>query len=205
MSATGRTPGKRHASDFYETPYPLAEATLNYVRSGFGIYAPELILDPGAGLGVWGKAARGIWLSSPNIVGIEIGQMPIPGGPVYYDSWYHDDYLTLSQQWRNNVKTRPDLIVGNPPYRLAQEFVEVSLRLIAPGGLMAFLLRLNFLAGRRRRSFWRKHKPGHVVVLVERPSFTSDGNSDATEYALFVWGDRFAHFVHPHIDWLSWK
>jgi len=198
MSAANRTLGKRHASDFYETPYPLTEAALNYVRSGFGIYAPELILDPGAGLGVWGKAARGIWLSSPTIVGIEPERDTQP----YYDMWYRDDYLSLAQQWRGNVKTRPDLIVGNPPYRLAQQFIEASRAIVAQHGLIVFLLRLNFLAGRLRREFWKRHQPGYVVVCIERPSFTHDGGSDATEYSLFVWGDRF---LDTRVAWMSWR
>lgn len=199
MSATGRTPNKRHKSDFYETPLFLAEAALSYVRSSFGVDRPELVLDPGAGLGIWGKAARGIW-SSPTIIGVEIEHNPAP----YYDIWHRDDYLSLSRSWRGNVKTRPDLIVGNPPYRLAEEFIEASHNIVRQGGLIAFLLRLNLLAGQKRREFWKKYAPGYVAVCVERPSFTNDGGSDATEYALFVWGDRF-HSINPNIDWLSWR
>jgi len=198
MSAAGRTPGKRNSSDFYETPYALVEAALNYVRSNFGVYSPDLILDPGAGLGVWGKAARGIWLSSPSIVGVDTEH----DAPPYYDSWYRDDYLALSQQWCRNVKTRPDLIIGNPPYRLGQQFIEASHSIIRQGGLIVFLLRLNFLAGHLRREFWKQYRPGCIIVCVERPSFTHDGGSDATEYALFVWGDRF---LDTRVAWMSWR
>jgi hypothetical protein len=78
------------------------------------------------------------------------------------------------------------LILSNPPYCLAQEFIEHGLRWATR---VAYLLRINFLADGRgvRCGFAEKHNPG-VFVLPNRPSFDGHG-SDGTEYAWFVFGD----------------
>ena len=38
-----------------------------------------------------------------------------------------------------------------------------------------------------RADFWRANPAKVVYVLSQRPSFTTDGGTDSTEYALFVW------------------
>jgi len=76
-------------------------------------------------------------------------------------------------------------VIGNPPYMLAQAFVE-SAR--ACGfGYVAFLLRLGFLASRGRRKFWEHHAPTGLHVFGRRPSFTGNGATDATEYCMLEW------------------
>lgn len=77
-----------------------------------------------------------------------------------------------------------DVIVSNPPYSHALEFVQHALTL-AP--VVCMLLRLPWLASIRRVE-WHKENPAHVCVLPKRPSFTADGKTDATEYAWFIWG-----------------
>lgn len=48
------------------------------------------------------------------------------------------------------------------------------------------MTRINFLAGGGRRSFFARSMPD-VYVLPNRPSFTEDGRTDATEYCWLVW------------------
>ena len=80
-----------------------------------------------------------------------------------------------------------DVIIGNPPYSLAMEFIEHSLK-FAPTVVM--LLRLAFLASQGRAQFWWKN-PADVYVLPERPSFTGKG-TDSADYAWFRWPARAA-------------
>lgn len=61
-----------------------------------------------------------------------------------------------------------DLILTNPPFSLALEFLEKSL---TEAKTVGYLLRLNFLGSRRRRDFWNANKPTHCFVLSERPVF----------------------------------
>jgi hypothetical protein len=76
------------------------------------------------------------------------------------------------------------MIITNPPYSKAQEFVERALQEL-PKDPVVMLLPLPFLASKRRFEFNKKH-PAHVMVLPKRPSFTG-GGTDAVEYAWFAW------------------
>jgi hypothetical protein len=75
-----------------------------------------------------------------------------------------------------------DVIIGNPPYRLAEDFAR---RAVGLAPTVAFLLRLNWLASAKRAEWMREHTPS-IYVLPNRPSFTG-GGTDATDYAWFVW------------------
>lgn len=79
-----------------------------------------------------------------------------------------------------------DVIITNPPYSLALEFVQKSIKM---AGTVAMLLRLAFMSSLERQSFHREF-PADIYVLPRRPSFTGDGKSDVGEYAWFVWDRR---------------
>lgn len=190
MSATNRG-AVRHKSDFYETPEALARASLIYLRDRFSMN-PDRVLDPGAGKGVWGRVARELWPDAW-ITGVDIAfDAPECGS---YNEWIRQDFAGIRRA------DRPDLIVGNPPFRSALAFIEAARRIVHDRGLVMFLLRLNFLASKRRYAFWKKNAPCHPITCVERPGFTDDGGKDATEYAFFVWGQGIGHGLH----WLSWE
>jgi hypothetical protein len=82
-------------------------------------------------------------------------------------------------------ESRRGCIITNPPFSLALEFCDHAIE-HAPNVFM--LLRLNFLASRKRRDWWNSHNPSALFVLSERPSFTDNGKTDATDYAWFYWG-----------------
>lgn len=77
-----------------------------------------------------------------------------------------------------------DLIITNPPFSLAKEFLEKSLK---EAQSVWYLLRLNFLESKIRADWWQGKEPSHLLVLSARPSFTDDGKTDATGYAWFGW------------------
>lgn len=81
-----------------------------------------------------------------------------------------------------------DVVITNPPFSHARQFVERSLPL---GDWVVMFLRLNFLGSSRRNSFFRQQMPD-VYIVPDRPSFTTDGRTDSIEYAWFVWppGER---------------
>ena len=103
-----------------------------------------------------------------------------------------------------------DVIIGNPPYSLALDFINKSLELLHPGGLLIFLLRTNFLESEKRFKWWQEHPLSGLYTLHKRPSFTGRG-TDATSYSWFVWeqgGDRL-HRSSDHQNHLrrtsAWK
>lgn len=77
-----------------------------------------------------------------------------------------------------------DLVITNPPYSLAQEFVEKSL---TEAPVVVMLLRLGFLESLKRKEFWEKNPLTSLIILSKRPSFTEDGKTDGSGYGWFIW------------------
>lgn len=89
--------------------------------------------------------------------------------------------------------TQYDVVLTNPPYSLAQEFIEHGL---AHSKEMWLLLRLNFLGSIKRGGWWMHGRnPNALFILTQRPRFAKNKHgkigSDGTEYAWFYWGRRY--------------
>lgn len=77
---------------------------------------------------------------------------------------------------------RFDVVFGNPPFTLASEFIDESL---ACSETVVMLLRLDFLASKKRNAFMQANTPS-IFVIPDWPSFDGQG-TDSNEYAWFVW------------------
>lgn len=146
---------------------------------------PSCVLDPGCGDGAIGEVVKATWPGALAL-GTEIDNALAQAArrAFIYDTVYTVDYLAPSEG-RLSADT---LIIGNPPYSLAMEFVRRSFELIAETGgcgQVCFLLRLPWLAGQKRAQFHREH-PADVFVLPKRPSFTG-GGTDSCDYSWFRW------------------
>ncbi len=76
-----------------------------------------------------------------------------------------------------------DLILTNPPFSIAQKFIDHALNY---SNTCFMLLRLNYLGSIGRHEWWKKNPPIAIHVLSKRPSFTGTG-TDATDYGWFAW------------------
>ena len=181
MSATNRGT-KRNENDFYATPQSAIEPILQYIDL--------------SQVNSFGEPCSG----DDDILDHfrSIGDIQIA------DLRYGVDYLKTNFQ-------HCDLIVTNPPFSLALEFLEKSLM---EAHTVIYLLRLNFMGADCRKSFWEKNPPTHIFTLTKRPSFVDacktkgcgkkykkkhkikictvcsgkvTAGTDATEYAWFVW------------------
>lgn len=65
-----------------------------------------------------------------------------------------DDFLSM------DLGKKYDLIIGNPPFNQAIEFVEKSLGLLKSGGRLIFLLRTAFMESDQRFEFWQQEDHG---------------------------------------------
>lgn len=174
MSSTNRGRA-RNTLDQYETPWEAVVPLIPHICGKPPYPSTRVILDPCCGTGamvvraaqVLGAEARGI-----EVDGARVGDAMRPATLVA-------DALTVS--WEAS-----DLILTNPPYVLATEFVLRGVREAARGTTVAMLLRLAFLASQARHALHASH-PADVFVLSKRPSFTGGGN-DSADYAWFVWG-----------------
>lgn len=180
----------RRDSDFYPTDSGTVRSVLRDISCNLN---PRDILDPGAGGGVWGTVARGVWPKS-RITGMEIRDVPKPED---YDGWICPvDFLT-----KPVYPGGYDLVMGNPPYAHAESFVRKGLEYLRPGGVLVYLLRLAFLEGQRRRDgLFADYPPELVYVCSKRPSFSGDGKTNATAFGCFVWSEGWTGRTSLH--WL---
>jgi hypothetical protein len=182
MSATGLSDVRR-ADDFYETPAWCTKAILAEVGAG----SRHFVLDPCAGRGA---ILDVIWNTRrfDKVGGIELRLAHAEHTPIRGYEIEVRDALDPERSWG-----KPDLIVMNPPFKLAMQFVQRALVEILPRGLgrpgdVAALLRLNWLGSQGRAAFHRRY-PADIFVMPRRPSFTGDGATDSIDYAWFVWGE----------------
>jgi hypothetical protein len=107
---------------------------------------------------------------------------------------YGFDFL----KWTENA----DNIITNPPYKLAQEFVEHAL--ICANDKVAMLLKLNFLEGQARNDFFKRTPLKTVYVFSKRLSFDKGNEkgkgNGVLAYAWFVWKNGYEG--KPQIDWI---
>lgn len=103
-------------------------------------------------------------------------------------------------------------IVTNPPFKLAQEFVERSLKEV---DYVAMYLRLNWLEAICRKSFFENSGLSRVWISSRRlPMMHRYGweggkiSSSNMAFAWYIWDHRNKTVVkrgHPQIRWFDWK
>lgn len=193
----------RVLNDAYMTPDELALAICAGLRRR-GV-VPEEVVEPSAGDGAFVRTARATWPDA-HVTAVEIDggkRLPLLQAGAHValtDDWVHLARLLANHQ-ADHGKSR--LLLGNPPYTLAQEHIEAGLDLLRDGDRLAFLLRLNFLGATCRVAFWRRPTGLETIqTIAPRPSFRGSG-SDGTEYAVFTWrkGYRGAVRVLPPLVW----
>lgn len=156
------------------------EAVYNLLDNYHGIKSEDIILEPSAGNGNIIRALRNRGFKN-RIDAIELRETEKENLIGLADNTEITDFLGLDP-WHS----RYNVIIGNPPYSLAQQFIDKSLDLLTPGGRLIFLLRTNFLESKKRFNWWQDKLPNGLYVLHQRPSFTGKG-TDATSYSWFIW------------------
>lgn len=179
MSSTNR--GKRRNDyDLYYTPTDVVENLLKHIDlSNYG----NKVLEPSAGKGNICSVIKGLY-PDKNITSVEIREEEKQNLLQYSDKVIIGDYMKIDTQ------DRYDIILGNPPYSSAMEFVNKSLQVLSDNGVLIMLLRTAFLESKARYSFWQDNPLSKLYVLSRRPSFTGKG-TDSASYSWFIW-DRTA-------------
>ena len=67
-------------------------------------------------------------------------------------------------------------ILTNPPYELAQEFIEHAMKITTKGNRIFMFLKVQFLEGKRRKSFFRKYPPKTIYVSSSRILCAKNGD-----------------------------
>lgn len=194
MSST--TTPKRAGLDAFYTPDDVAGACVATIADDV---RGRRVLEPHAGGGAFVRALLGHTL---DVWAMDLDpQAPALAPSACPNRMWGDFLVDLSSgpgsAWGGDP---PAWIVGNPPFNEAEAHVRRALSVATEGA--AFLLRLAFLEGAKRREFWREHPAAEVHVLVSRPSFTG-GGTDSAAYGWFVW--RRGHVGPAHLRFLDWR
>ena len=136
----GNPGGKRADSDFYPTPPDVTEALLDFLD----LPPYTAIWEPACGDGHMVDVMRKHDL---HVIASDIR--------------YGMDFLTAENQ-------DCDWIITNPPFSLADEFVE---RCIASGKPFALLLKSQYWHAKKRLALFRDCPPTFVCPLTWRPDF----------------------------------
>ena len=210
MSSTNRG-AERRENDFYPTPTESVHALLDRVGHKLPIERegglPARWLEPAFGDGAIVSACHSRGLV-PVWHAIDIRPEPKkapPGAGLFWQK----DYLSSCPDFTY------DVIITNPPFSLAKEFIEKSLTgstANSPGygGVPGFkpvvimLLRLAMLETVGRASWWQGREPDAIYVLGKRPDFTGSGG-DSCAYGWFFWNwDEKGIFVlEPTAEYMA--
>ena len=189
--APGEAAGTRNEDDAYDTPEALALACTEWCGKGIldptdPARGPPLILEPCAGKGPFVKAARKTWPGS-KVVAVDIRPeceaVCLEAGAVKFAKL---DALTLPP----STIAAADLIITNPPFKLADALARHFLSPMKDGAVLAFLLSATFIGSKDR---WEEEPEGlfklapltYMVPIVPRPDFGL--TSPKFEAGLFVW------------------
>jgi hypothetical protein len=182
-SGTGRHPLADRGEDSYQTP---PQATRALMRAEL---LPKNIWEPACGQGAIVNVLR------------EAGYTVLTSDIVRYDEFNPDfvqDFLTIKQ-------TSPGvtMIVTNPPFKIAQEFIEHALTLVPH---VAMFLRLLYLESETRAPFFNKGQLKRVHVFADRvPQMhrTDWAGPKANQAKAFAWFIFDADHTGPTIvDWI---
>jgi hypothetical protein len=169
MSSTNRG-SNRDGTDFYRTPMHAVEALVKAIK------IPDPTLDPCAGDGALIRAVKDLpGRMGGRFRGMEIDEHLVAAARADDLVVNHCDGLAAS--WRH------ENVLMNPPYKEALEWVRRGV----DARSCTALVRLGFLASKKRREFWLENPPTAIVILTRRPSFRSDGQTDSADYCWVHW------------------
>jgi hypothetical protein len=179
-----RHPLSERGHDLYETPAVATEALLRVEQLPVGLW------EPAAGRGAITNVLRahGHTVFASDLVDYGIGDTI-------------QDFLTTT-----SAPAGAEAIVTNPPFRIAEEFVEHALQLCPR---VCMLLRLAFMESKRRSGILEGRGLARVHVFRKRlPMMHRDGWEGRTAnsgmaFCWMIW-DR-AHVGPTTIDRISWE
>lgn len=183
-SQVQRAPLKEHRGDFYDTPPVAVHALLKCEK------LPQQIWEPAAGVGNIVTILRA---AGHNVFASDLNDRGCP------DCLTRIDFLLP-------VRAEVDAIVTNPPYALAQQFVEVAL-LRAP--LVIMLLRLNFFESTRRRHILdnaglaRIHVFAKRLPMMHRADWKGKRANSGMAFAWYCWQRGYTD--KTEIDRIYWE
>ena len=179
---------KRIENDYYATPYESTRALLDIEK-----FEGDFI-EPCVGGGHIVEILKEYYPNS-KIIGVDLVDRGYKDTIVsnYFDYTFNGDFN----------------VVTNPPYSLAQEFLEHSMEQIQEGKKVAMFLKIQFLEGNKRKELFKKYPPKIIHVFSKRQNPWRNGSnvdekgkpwSSTMCFAWFVWEKGYKG--QPIINWI---
>lgn len=143
----------RKEHDEYHTPYSIADYVMGNLPEEVKLDG-GIAIDAGAGFGVWGQALKNHHKDF-NLIGYDIQDKFVK--PDAYDEWNIQDY-------RQVTFDKPNLILGNPPFKYSEDLITKAKNELADGGWCILLLRSDYPNTIRRH---KKFFGGDFCPVVE--------------------------------------
>lgn len=181
MSSTNRGT-VRNGNDYYTTPVKSIVDFIDAFNQVENVFQEDIsILDPSAGGDAinpmsYPKALSHMGISLSNLTTIDIREDSL--------AEIKGNFLELDQG-------EYDVVITNPPFHLAKEFVQHGLKHTKENGFVIMLLRLNFFETKSRKPFFENQMPKYAFVHHKRMSFTGDGKTDSVAYMHCVWQNGY--------------
>jgi hypothetical protein len=106
-----------------------------------------------------------------------------------YPNTYVLDFLTVTEKWDGDILT-------NPPFKLAEKFLEKGMELLEKGNKLFLFLKIQFLEGQKRKELFKTYPPKYVYCYSSRQQCCRDAEFEkftATTqfYAWYIWEKGF--------------
>lgn len=196
MSSTNRGSDRReHEADYYVAPKEPIRQVLEWMDGNWclkGNLPKEFrrVLDPAAGGNPETITMKDWGMPYPEVLE-EFGISGVDTMDVRKDSKASAKGVDFT---KTDFKDSPeyDLVITNPPFNLAEDFIRKGWGVLKYGGVMIMLLRLNFLGGLKRKPLFDEMMPQWIFVHRKRICFTENmkylkRQTDSIEYAHFLW------------------
>lgn len=188
LSGTSTT-RERVEDDYYATPYVGTQMLLDNVDFTGNF------LEPCVGGGHIADVIKKHY-DKADVLGSDLVDRGYPNTLV-------EDFLTY------DFDRKFDNIITNPPYSLAQEFLEKGMEVVNNNGKIAMFLKIQFLEGAKRREMFKNYPPKYIYVFTKRQNPWRNGSqvdengkpwSSTMCFAWFIWekGSK----SEPIIRWL---
>lgn len=143
--------GARSKNDFYPTPPECTLALLIFLEERFLLRRGDTIWEPACGNF---DMVNVMQQKGYSVIGTDI----VTG----------QDYLTT------DIQDNYEWIITNPPFSVAQKFIERSILKNKP---FALLLKSQYWHSAKRRKLFTEYQPTFILPLTWRPDFTGIGSS----------------------------
>ena len=176
---------KREENDFYATNPKAMELALPYLRNG-GL--SQKVWECACGQGHLANVLleHGFDVYSTDLIDRGFGEVK--------------DFLSIDGSNCYDID-----IVTNPPFKLAEKFVEKGMDLITDGHRVCLFLKVQFLESKNRYKLFKKYPLKELLVYSERQQCAKDAEFEkytATTqcYCWFVFEKGYSG--KPTIDWI---